>query len=86
MDDGLFWQHQSDGLALYSRPGWWRSFRVPLDLPELAVVGDRFHVSPLLRLLTGDGHFLVLASATTRFGCCREPAIGWKRSTCPVSH
>jgi len=61
VDDGLFWQYQSDGLALYSRPGWWRSFRVPLDLPELAVVGDRFHVSPLLRLLTGDGHFLVLA-------------------------
>jgi hypothetical protein len=29
LDDGLFWQYQSDGLALYSRPGWWRSFRVP---------------------------------------------------------
>ena len=27
LDDGLFWQYQSDGLALYSRPGWWRSFR-----------------------------------------------------------
>jgi hypothetical protein len=61
LDDGLFWQYQSDGLALYSRPGWWRSFRVPLDLPELARVADRFHVSPLLPLLTGDGHFFVLA-------------------------
>jgi hypothetical protein len=61
LDDGLFWQYQSDGLALFSRPGWWRSFRVPLDLPELAVVADRFHISPLLPLLTGDGHFFVLA-------------------------
>jgi len=61
VDDGLFWQYQSDGLALYSRPGWWRSLRVPLELPELAVVADRFHVSPLLPLLTGDGHFFVLA-------------------------
>jgi hypothetical protein len=61
LDDRLFWQYQSDGLALFSRPGWWRSFRVPLDLPELAVVADRFHVSPLLPLLTGDGHFFVLA-------------------------
>jgi hypothetical protein len=60
VNDGLFWQHQSDGLALYSRPGWWRALRVPLDLPELAVV-DRFHISPLLPLLTGDGHFFVLA-------------------------
>jgi len=50
LDDRLFWQYQSDGLALFSRPGWWRSFRVPLDLPELAVVDDRFHVSPLLPL------------------------------------
>lgn len=61
VNDGLFWQHQSDGLALFSRLGWWRSLRVPLDLPELAVVGDRFHISPLLPLLTGDGHFFVLA-------------------------
>ena len=61
LDDGLFWQYQSDGLALFSRPGWWRSFRVPLELPELARVADRFHVSPLLPLLTGDGHFFVLA-------------------------
>jgi hypothetical protein len=61
LDDRLFWQYQSDGLALFSRPGWWRSFRVPLDLPELAVVDDRFHVTPLLQLLAGDGHFFVLA-------------------------
>jgi hypothetical protein len=33
LDDRLFWQYQSDGLALFSRPEWWRSFRVPLDLP-----------------------------------------------------
>jgi hypothetical protein len=61
VNDGLFWQYQSDGLALYSRPGWWRALRVPLDLPELAVVADRFQVSPLLPLLTGDGHVFVLA-------------------------
>lgn len=61
LDDRLFWQYQSDGLALFSRPGWWRSFRVPLDLPELAVVDDRFHVSPLLPLLVGDRRFFVLA-------------------------
>ncbi len=61
VNDGLFWQYQSDGLALYSRPGWWRALRVPLDLPELAVVANRFHTSPLLPLLTGDGHFFVLA-------------------------
>jgi hypothetical protein len=61
VNDGLFWQYQSDGLALYSRLGWWRSLRVPLDLPELAVVAHRFHISPLLPLLTNAGHVFVLA-------------------------
>jgi Bacterial archaeo-eukaryotic release factor family 3 len=61
VDDDLFWQYQSDGLALYSRPGWWRALRVPLDLPMLAVVADRFHISPLLPLLASDGHVFVLA-------------------------
>jgi hypothetical protein len=46
VNDGLFGQHQSDGLALYSRPGWCRSLRVPLDLPELAVVAERFPHQP----------------------------------------
>ena len=66
VNDGLFWQYQSDGLALYSRPGWWRALRVPLHLPELAVVADRFYVRPLLPLLTGDGHFFVLALSQNR--------------------
>jgi hypothetical protein len=56
VDDGLFWQYQSDGLALYGRPGWWRALRVSLDPRELAVVADRFHISPLLPLLASDGH------------------------------
>ena len=33
----------------------------PFRFEETVVVSDRFHVSPLLPLLTGDGHFFVLA-------------------------
>jgi CBS domain-containing protein len=55
LDDRLFWHYQSDGLAVFSRPGWWGWFRVPLDLPELAIVDDRFHITPLIPLSTGDG-------------------------------
>lgn len=59
--DALPWQHMSDGLAVYLRRGWMRVFRVPVTLPEVATVGDRFVVGPLLRLLSGDEHFLLLA-------------------------
>jgi hypothetical protein len=59
--DTLAWQHMSDGLAMFLRPGQARVFRVPVDVPEIATVGERFVVGPLLRILTGDEHFLLLA-------------------------
>ncbi len=59
--DSLFWKYQSDGLALFLSPGSFLFFRLPLDFEELVVVNERFHLKPLLPLLTGDGHFYILA-------------------------
>lgn len=59
--DAMAWQYMSDGLAMFLRPGWHRTFRVPAPMPSLATVGDRLVIGPMLRLLSGDGHFLVLA-------------------------
>jgi hypothetical protein len=56
-----FWQRQSHGLAFLMAPQTFRSYRVPLSLDELVVVSQRFHIKPLLPLLSGDGHFFVLA-------------------------
>lgn len=55
-----FWQHQSDGLALFLSQGFTRSYRVPLKLQEKVIVGERFHVKPLLSLLSNDGRFYML--------------------------
>lgn len=66
IDDTPFWQHQSGGLALFVADGFFRYFRVPLDLRELAVVEERFHVKPLLPLLSGDGRFYILALSQKR--------------------
>jgi len=59
--DGLFWEYQSDGLALFVSSEMARYYRFPLSFDELAVVSDRFHVKPLFPLLSGDGRFYVLA-------------------------
>jgi hypothetical protein len=59
--DSLFWQKESDGLAIFASPQVTHHYRLPLDLKELVVVADRFHVKPLLPLLSGDGRFYVLA-------------------------
>lgn len=60
LQDGLFWQRQSDGLALFLSSEAFRSYRLPFDFDELVVVTDRFHVKPLFPLLSG-GQFYVLA-------------------------
>ena len=59
--DHPFWQYQSDGLAIFLAPGEVESYRLPIPFEETLVLNDRFHVKPLLRLLTGDGRFYVLA-------------------------
>lgn len=61
LDDGSFWQHQSDGLAVFASEDLFRYFRVPVAFAELVVVTDRFHIKPLLALLSGDGRFYILA-------------------------
>lgn len=61
LHDGLFWQHQSDGLAIFISPEMFRHYRLPFDFEELVVVTDRFHIKPLLPLLSGDGKFYILA-------------------------
>ena len=61
VQDGSFWQRQSDGLALFLSSGVANHYRLPLDFEELVIVAERFHVKPLLPLLSGDGRFYVLA-------------------------
>lgn len=61
LDDYQFWQHQSDGLAIFVSNNVFSYYSVPLDFAELVVVSDCFHVKPLLPMLTGDGQFYVLA-------------------------
>lgn len=61
LDDEMFWQHQSDGLAAFASRSSFRSYRLPYRFDELVVVADRFHVKPLLRMVSEDGRFYVLA-------------------------
>lgn len=61
LGDTDFWQHQEDGLALFiDRQGMW-SYRLPQEFDELVSVSNRFHLKPLLPLLSFDQEFYVLA-------------------------
>lgn len=61
LHDTNFWQHQSDGLALFLTPDDAKIYRMPLAFEERVVVAKRFHLKPLLPFLTNNGRFYVLA-------------------------
>lgn len=48
LDDYDFWQHQDRGLAVFRTRDDLYRFSLPETCEELAVVGDRFHVTPVL--------------------------------------
>ncbi|MGO1383643.1 MAG: baeRF3 domain-containing protein [Arachnia sp.] len=58
--DSMAWQYMSDGLAMFLTPDSQQTYRLPAPLPELATVGDRFITGPLMHLLSGDEHYLML--------------------------
>ncbi len=61
LSDGLFWQHQSEGLAVFLSKIKGCRYRLPLGFDELVVTGERFHTKPLLPLFATDGRFFILA-------------------------
>jgi hypothetical protein len=61
LPDSHFWQHQGDGLAVFSSPGVFRYYQLPYSFQELVVVTEGFHIKPLLPLFSEDGVFYTLA-------------------------
>lgn len=55
-----FWAHPSEGLALFFSEGIFHHVWVPATMPELVLVGEHFHIKPLIPVLQGDGRFYLL--------------------------
>jgi len=56
-----FWLQQRDGLAIFLAPDMFYYYTLPLVLDEFLQISKRFHLKPLLPLLSGDGLFYILA-------------------------
>jgi Bacterial archaeo-eukaryotic release factor family 7 len=66
-EDAAFWREPAaGGLALFLADDSDRRLRLPYRPRELVVVGDRFHLKPLLPLLCGDGRYYLLALSQHR--------------------
>ncbi|MDD5447870.1 MAG: hypothetical protein PHO53_01710 [Actinomycetota bacterium] len=56
-----FWRKQSNGLALFLSTDILKYYKLPLEFEEVLVVSDRFHLKPLMPILTETMEFYLLA-------------------------
>ena len=61
LGDPSFWQYQSEGLAVFISSALFLVYRLPERFEELVSVARRFHLKPLLLLLSRGRHYYVLA-------------------------
>ena len=75
LSDGGFWRGQSEGLALFLAPDFFRYFRLPLNFHPMVTAAGHFHLKPLIPILSGDGRFFILAisqNAIRLLDCTRD--------------
>jgi hypothetical protein len=57
-----FWQHQEHGLAVFLSENGMQTFKLPISVAERVVVGQGFHIAPLLGLQDQNAPFIVLTA------------------------
>jgi len=61
IQDSIFWQHQSDGLAVFITSQSFNYYRLPVNFNEEVMINKRIYIKPLLSLFSGNGRFFILA-------------------------
>ncbi len=61
LDDSNFWNHQSEGLAVFMTSDEFHYFPLPFRVEELLIIAQSYYVTPVLPLFTNNGHYYILA-------------------------
>ena len=61
LEDGGFWLHTVDGLAIFRTSEMFSYYRLPYSFKEQVVVSDHFYLKPLLPFLATGARFYILA-------------------------
>ena len=61
-----FWRKLTDGLVIFLSREESRVYRLPIELEELVVVSNRFHLKPLFPLIASNNRFYLLALSQNR--------------------
>lgn len=81
--DRLFWEHQEESLAgfLTVKDAW--LYKLPIPVPEITVVSDRFHTKPLFSLFAENERFFVLSISQKKVEFYLASQFGWRRIHIP---
>lgn len=60
LEDSDFWQHQSDGLALFLGEEFFQYYQMPVEFEEFTSVSCNFYIKPLIPFWTNNGTYYVL--------------------------
>lgn len=63
VDDDFFWRRQEGGLGIFLAPQFGRIHKLPAAVPEQVVVGNHFHILPLLPMRDGGQFWLLTLTA-----------------------
>jgi hypothetical protein len=58
--DTPFWNHRTEGLAVFASPALFEVIELQLTVPELVIVADSFHIKPLLRIIQTTDRYQIL--------------------------
>lgn len=83
IDDNDFWQHQEDGLAMFLADGEFHEALLPVEPPELTVIAPRFHLKPLLPIVTENQTFWVLVVSLNHVRLFRATRYGIEQAELP---
>ncbi len=61
LNNGPFWQHQEDGLAVFIASDDFHVYRLPFPVEELLVTDRTYYVKPILPFFTNNGLYYILA-------------------------
>lgn len=61
LDDREYWNHMSDGLAIFIGKDSFYKYELPIPFEEMVRVSDRFYLRPIMPMMNGEGRFFVLA-------------------------
>jgi hypothetical protein len=70
------WYEQQEGLAVFLAPEFHAAYPLPVEVPELFVAAESFHIRPLLRFVESNRHYFVLLLGKEHVGLFKGSAEG----------